>query len=217
MSLTDAPTFPALWNHNAERERCLVVWPDREGLVRDGCKDSAIDACNTATRLHVNLDFRLNSQSLAACLTPVPTLGGRAWPNFLMKERRDETAAVLWANTTLGLILFWWAGTTQQAGRSNLTIRRLPDLQMLDTRALSDGQHDNARTIFERFKERPFLPANEAYRDPNRHALDEAVLGDLLGLPVSILDSLSLLRTQWCAEPTVHGGKSTRPEPTGTG
>lgn len=214
---SDAPTYPALWSHDAERERCLVVDPDSEGLVRDGFEERAIEAWDTATRLHVSLDFRLNSQSLAACVTPMSTLGGRAWPNFLLNDRRGETAVVLWANTTLGLILFWWAGTTQQAGRSNLTIRRLPDLRMLDTRALSDRQHANARSIFENFKERPFLPANEAYRDQNRHALDEAVLGDLLGLPASILDSLALLRTQWCAEPTVHGGKSTRPKPTGAG
>ncbi len=215
---TDSPTFPVLWGHEAARERCLVVTPDGEGLVRDGCEERALDAWNTATRLHVSLDFQLNSQSLAACLTPVSTLGGRAWPNFLMNDRRGETAAVLWANTTLGLILFWWAGTTQQAGgRSNLTISRLPGLRVLDTRVLSDEQHACARRIFAEFEARPFLPANEAYRDPTRRALDEAVLGDLVGLPASILDSLALLRTQWCAEPTVHGGKSTRPEPTGAG
>ena len=212
---SDAPTYPALWSHDAERERCLVVLPDREGLVRNGFDERAIDAWNTATRLHITLDFRLNSQSLAACMTPMSTLGGRAWPNFVMENRRDETAAVLWANTTLGLILFWWAGTTQQAGRSNLTIRRLPALRMLDTRTLSDEQHTCARRIFAEFEARPFLPANEAYRDPTRRALDEAVLGDLLGLPSSIRDSLDLLRTQWCTEPTVHGGKSTRPESSG--
>ena len=130
----------------------------------------------------------------------------------MMKNRRDETAAVLWANTTLGLILFWWAGTTQQAGRSVLTIRRLPDLRVLDTRALSDEQHAGSRRIFAEFQARPFLPANEAYRDTTRQALDEAVLCDLLGLPSSILDPLDLLRKQWCNEPTVHGGKSTRLE-----
>ena len=208
---TEAPTFPVLWGHEADRERCLVVLPDQEGHVREQCEDRAHAVWQTATRLHFNRDFRLNSQSLAACLTPLSTLGGLAWPNFLMENRRDETAAVLWANTTLGLILFWWAGTTQQAGRSNLTIRRLPDLRMLDIRALSDKQHACARRIFADFQTRPFLPANEAYRDVTRQALDETVLVDLLGLPSSILDSLALLRQQWCNEPTVHGGKSTRP------
>ena len=57
----------------------------------------------------------------------------------------------------------------------------------------------------------PRRAANEAYRDATRQALDKTVLVDLLGVPSSMLDSLALLRQQWCNEPTVHGGKSTRP------
>ena len=128
-----------------------------------------------------------------------------------MTDRRDETATVLWANTTLGLMLFWWFGTTQQAGRSNLTISRLPNLPALNSRAMSDTQHARAQGIFEDFRARPFLPANEAYRDPTRQALYEAVLVELIGLPRTVLKPLALLRTQWCEEPTVHGGKATRP------
>lgn len=64
---------------------------------------------------------------------------------------------------------------------------------------------------FEDFRARPFLPANEAYRDPTRQALDEAVLVELLVLPRTVLEPLALLRKQWCEEPTVHGGKATRP------
>ena len=109
-------------------------------MVRDRAEGRAADAWGTATRLHFNRDFRLNSQSLAACLTPMSTLGGRAWPNFRMTDRRHETAAVLWANTTLGLMLFWWSGSVQQAGRANLTVSRLPDLPVLDPRALGDAQ-----------------------------------------------------------------------------
>ena len=57
----------------------------------------------------------------------------------------------------------------------------------------------------------PRRAANEAYRDATRQALDKTVLVDLLGVPSSMLDSLAPLRQQWCNEPTVHGGKSTRP------
>ena len=46
--------------------------------------------------------------------------------------------------------------------------------------------------------------------DPVRH-FDTAVLVDLLGLPASILEPLAVLRRQRCAEPSVRGGKSTRP------
>ena len=209
---TDEPTFPVLWNHTADRERCLVVQPDKYGIIRENCYDRAHNVWKTATRLHFSLDFRLNSQSLAACLTPEETLGGRAWPNFLMASQRHETVTALWANTTLGLILFWWSGSVQQAGRAILTISRLPELLVLDACKLTNAQYEQAGRIFEEFEKRPLLPANEAYRDETRQALDEAVLVGLLGLPESILDPLSVLRRQWCAEPTVHGGKSTRPD-----
>ena len=207
-----APTYPALWGHDAGRERCLIVYPDREGRVRDQADAKAAKVWKTATRLHFTLDFRLNSQSLAACLTPISTLGGRAWPNFLLTERHHETATALWANTTLGLILFWWFGTVQQAGRACVTISRLPDLHVLDPRALTEEQQARAEKIFDEFKTRPLLPANEAYRDETRQALDRAVLVDLLRLPESVLEPLAVLRTQWCSEPTVHGGKATRPD-----
>ncbi|MCY4424439.1 MAG: hypothetical protein OXC06_15365 [Acidimicrobiaceae bacterium] len=65
--------------------------------------------------------------------------------------------------------------------------------------------------MFERFRRRPLLPANEAYRDEARQELDEAVLCEMLGLPAAVLAPLAILRTQWCEEPSVHGGKSTRP------
>ena len=205
-------TYPVLWGHNAAHETRMIVEPDRAGEVRTGCKGRAIDAWNgTASRLHFNRDFRLNSQPLAACLTSNPTIGGRGWPNFLCADEWWEKLLVLWANTTLGLIAFWWIGARQQQGRAILTISRLPDLVVLDPRDFSRAQLDLASSIFEEFREREMLPANEAWRDETRKALDRAILVDLLGLPENILEPLALLRNQWCAEPSVHGGKKTAP------
>ena len=207
----DAPAYPMLWRHSAARERRLIVDTDREGRVRAGREAKALDVWDSATRLHFNRDFRLNSQSLAACLTPELSIGGRAWPNFRLTNGEGEEAIALWANTTLGLISFWWTGGRQQLGRSVMPITKLPDLLTLDARRLSQEQIGHSRHIFADFLDHEFLPANEAYHDPARQALDQAVLVDLLGLPESILEPLALLRRQWCAEPTVHGGKSTRP------
>ena len=208
---SSASAYPTLWSHDARRERYLVVDPDTEGRTRPDCDAKAVRVWETATRLHVNRDFRLNSQSLAACLTPERSIGGRAWPNFRLTNVAGEEAVALWANTTLGLISFWWTGGRQQLGRSVMTITHLPELLTLDVRQLSREQIERSHRIFADFLNREFLPANEAYRDPARQALDRAVLIDLLGLPQSILEPLALLRRQWCAEPTVHGGKSTRP------
>ena len=205
------PQYPVLWGHDAQRERSLVVPPDSEGEVRPGCDAHAIEVWNiTASQLHFNLDFQINSQSLTACITPAKTIGGRAWPNFIPAQDEWTVPLVLWANTTLGLLAFWWIGSRQQQGRAILTITQLPRLTVLDPRHLSEGQIAQAKDIFEAFKDAEFLPANEAYRDDTRKALDRAVLVDLLRLPEATLEPLSILRDQWCAEPSVHGGKSTR-------
>ena len=205
-------TYPALWKHEAAQEKRMTVMPDSAGVVRPGCKERA-DAVweKTASCLHFNQDFQINSQPLTACMTPDLSIGGPAWPNFLCSDLNWEKPLTLWANTTLGLIAFWWIGTRQQQGRARLTISRLPNLTVLDPRKLTTKQLDHADKLFEQFRDQELRPANEAWQDESRQALDRAVLIDLLGLPEDVLEPLSLLRCQWCAEPSVHGGKSTAP------
>ncbi|MXX17623.1 MAG: hypothetical protein F4Z52_10625 [Gammaproteobacteria bacterium] len=209
--ISPAPSYPILWGHSANRERCLIVEPDSQGEVLPGCDEQAKHVWETATRLHFNLDFRLNSQSLAACCTPDPTVGGRAWPNFCLKEKYWEHIMVLWANSTLGLMSSWWQGSLQQQGRSILTISSLPQLRVFDPRSLSDQQLEKSKRVFKEFENRQLLPANEAYRDKSRIEIDRSVLVDILGFPKDILEPLENLRLQWCNEPSVHGGKSTKP------
>ena len=108
------------------------------------------------------------------------------------------------------MLAFWWIGVRQQQGRAILTVTRLPALTVLDPRSLRPEQFDMAEELFERFKGETFLPANEAYRDEVRQALDRAVLVELLELSEDVLGPLNVLRNQWCAEPSVHGGKGTR-------
>ena len=207
----DFPTYPCLSSHRSELERTFIVHSDTQGRPRKGMRSEANAVWKTATTLHFNRDFQLNSQSLAACVTPKPTLGGVAWPNARPLNPKHEAAIVLWANSTLGLLLWWYHGSRQHVGRARVTISQLPDLPMLDTRQLSDAQHQQAAKIFDHFKTKDFRAANEAYRCESRHALDRALLIDLLGLPETILTPLELLRHKWCNEPSVHGGKKTRP------
>lgn len=74
--LTRSPEYPVLWAHAARRERRLIIEPDGQGRSREGCRERAARLWQDgASRLHVSLDFRLNSQALAACLTEKPSLG----------------------------------------------------------------------------------------------------------------------------------------------
>lgn len=187
--------------------------PDHEGVIRPGLKDKALEIWDSASRLHLNRDFRLNPQPLAACFTDTPCIGGHAWPTYKLYDTNWDKIMVLWANTTLGLISFWWVGSLQQHGRARLAISRLSELMTLDPRALTDSQLTMADEIFDQFRSTEFLPANEAWHDDNRRKLDEAMFVDLLGFDRDqIMPSLAILRDQWCREPSVHGGKPTRPQ-----
>lgn len=208
----DYPEYPVLWSHDAGRESTLFVSPDSQGLIRHGCEERATRLWQrTASRLHMNRDFRLNSQPLAACLTERTSLGGTAWPNFVLQDSTWEQAILLWANTSLGLMSFWWHGTRQQQGRSRITISRLPGLITLDVRCFDNQQLERCGEIVEALQDQEFLPANEAWRDPVRQELDRMMFADILNCNCAVLKGLATLRDQWCHEPSVHGGKQTRP------
>ena len=206
------PSFPMLWTHNARLETKLIMNPDKEGQIRSGQEKDARQLWEKyASSLCFNRDFGFGSQPLSACISSTKVLGGRAWIGYLCEKTRYEIPIVLWANTSIGLIMHWWYGSRQQPGRSMLTITRIGLLPVLDVRSFSDSQHQIAKDIFESFSKLDLLPANEAYRDEVRMNLDKAVLMDLLGLPEKSLEGLDLIRRKWCSEPSVHGGKTTNP------
>ena len=209
---SDAPTYPMLWGHDAQREKRIVVAPDSEGRVKQGTEDRADEIWVTRSHTHHNRDFRFNSQPLAVAFTETQTIGGRAWPNVKFDDRAQEVAYALWGNSTLGLLCYWWHSSRQQAGRGSMPITAIRSMPTLDVTKLTQDQLDTAGEIFEDMKSSQFLPANEAYRDNTRKELDYRVLIDMLGLPESVLEPLDLLRLKWCSEPSVHGGKKTAPE-----
>ena len=209
---TAVPTYPMLWSHDAQREKQMVVDPDSEGRIDKGMDKLAAEIWDTRSHAHHNRDFRFNSQPLAVAFTENRTIGGRAWPNVKFDERAHEVAYTLWANTTLGLLCYWWHSSRQQAGRGSMPITAIRSMPTLDVTRLTRAQLDTAVEIFEDMREAQFLPANEAYRDNARKELDHRVLINVLGLPESVLEPLELLRLKWCSEPSVHGGKRTGPE-----
>ena len=204
-------TYPALWNHDARRETRMVCLPDSQLRVRPGMEEKATVVWATASRAHINLDFRFNSQPLAAAFTERESIGGVAWPNVWFPEAVFDYAFALWCNSTLGLLLFWWHSNRQQSGRGRTTIRAVESLPVLDLRALSDDQLVLAEMIFDEFRGRDLKPAFLADADPNRALLDQHVICDLLGLDGDIYTAVRRLAAKWCTEPSVHGGK-TRPK-----
>ena len=102
---TPTATYPSLWNHDAKNETRMVCEPDSQLRVRSGMEEKAAAAWATASRTHINLDFRFNSQPLTAAFTERESMGGRAWPNVRFPDSRFDYAFTLWSNSTVGLLL----------------------------------------------------------------------------------------------------------------
>ena len=203
------PKYPMLWAHHADANRSglesrMIVKPDSQGVVRQGYKKEAEEYWRTyATKLCFNQEFQLTSQRLAACMTQDKVIGGRAWPSFRCQDESWNEPIVLWMNTTLGLITFWFKGTRQQMQRPIVKDGPLKTLPIYDMRTLTDGQIGTAKQVFKEFCKQDMLPANRACEDPVRQDLDRAVLLDVFGLPKRIMEPLDMLRDKWCREPSV--------------
>ena len=159
------------------------------------------------SRLHLNNNFRYNSQPTAACMTPEPSIGGQGWPNLVLGERRQEKALAVWLNTSLGLLTHWSRSNRTQNGLGYLNRLQTGKLPLLDVTQLTNRQLDRMEKIFEQVKESPMLPANEAWQDPIRAQLDQRVLTEVLELKREAVDWIRDLRNRWCMEPTVQARK----------
>ena len=200
-------TYPSLYNHDAKLEPRLICQPDSQLQVRRGMETRAAELWATASRVHMNRDFRLNSQPLAVAFTEHKTLGGTVWPNIKFGDPRFDFAFSLWGNSSLGLLSYWWNSSRQQSGRGRMTRLLIPILPVLDFRALSDEQLATAEHIFDEVRELDLLPAYLADADGNRALLDRRVVCDMLGLGEEVYRGVRRLAAKWCAEPSVHGGK----------
>jgi len=212
------PTYPVLWSHDAERERTLLFDADSQGLPHRG-KDAEEEAAivakvesvwNTASHCHFNCDFQFNSQSTGMQLTPRKAIGGRAWLSIKMSSLELEKALVLWANTSLGMLLRWWHSNKQQSGRGNIGKTSLQDMPILNVNALKPAQLSKAAELFEAMSAKPLLPLHEIDKDTVRQELDERFGREVLGLPAALFASggpIETLRMKLAQEPSIRGNK----------
>lgn len=212
--------YPMLWNHYPLRkalrkgkdpQKAMLTRPDSHGVVKKNREEAAARLWRGATHLHINAIFRFNANSTSAAYTDQLSLGGRAWPTFKLKNSEWEKFLCLWLNSTLGIAIYWLLSDRGQDGRGAMSVTAIPDMPALDAASMTDEQIAAAARIFEDLKLKNMLPANEAWHDPVRKTIDHRLFTEVLGLEEGHVNRLTILRQQWCREPTVTGGKSTGP------
>lgn len=212
------PTYPALWAHDAERERAMSFAADSEAVPLKGTtakeqasiNSKALSIWGTASHCHFNRDFRFNSQSTSMQFTPRKAIGGRAWLSISLHSAELEKMLVLWANTSLGLLLYWWHANKEQPGRGSVTKSALESLAVLDVSALKPRQAAKAVKLFDEFSGRELFPLHKIDVDPGRRELDERFAREVLGLPAKLVSTggpLEVLRMKLSREPSIRGQK----------
>ena len=189
----------ALIAHECELQRSMETDPN--GLVR-----IQPGSLLRLSRLHINNNFRYNSQSTAACMTREPTVGSKFWPTIGLENETAQKVLAIWMNTTPGLVGHWYSSIRTQHGMGYLSSRNMKDMMVLDPNALSKGQLAAIEALFQEAKDVPMLPANEAWRDGARIELDRRMM-EILGMAESAARNLARMRELWCYEPTVVGRK----------
>jgi hypothetical protein len=217
-SADEVPTYPALWSHDASRERTMLFEADCQGTPRVGrnaseraaIADNVESVWATASHCHFNCDFRFNSQSTGMQFTPRKAIGGRAWLSIQMLSVKLEKALVLWANTSLGMLLRLWHSNKQQSGRGNIGKSALQTMPIMDLAALKPEALRKAAKLFDEMSDKPLLPLHEIAKDAVRRELDERFGGEVLGLPASLFapgGAFEVLRAKLGQEPSIRGNK----------
>ena len=212
------PTYPILWGHHSERENTLMFEADREGIPlhvsskaeRAIVEDKMEAVFATASHCHFNRDFQFNSQPTSMQFTSRKTIGGRAWISIKLPSEEHEKVLVLWANTILGMLMYWWHASKQQAGRGTITKANLQSLPIFNVTSLDEMQLQRAAQLFDETCQLPLKPLHELDLDENRKILDRRFYGEVLGLPDSLFvdnGPLDILRQKLCREPSIRGSK----------
>ncbi len=105
------------------------------------------------------------------------------------------------ANNAMGTLLQGMLSRRQVLSENTQTTAGHP-------RAASGHPDYGGRSLIEEFRDKKLKPAYLADADPNRALLDGRVVCDLLEFDEDTYVGVRRLAAKWCAQPSVHGGKS---------
>ena len=155
--------------------------------------------------LFYSQEMRWNAHAVIAARTKDDAMGGRSWAALQFDSERDCRAFMLWANSTLGMMVHWTRGSRTDAGQSTGRVGAITKMPCPRLSDLPSDQLDFAVRRYQELERKELLDACQAHADPGRHEIDDAVCR-MFGWPDSIAGVIKRLRYRWCREPSVHGG-----------
>ena len=164
---------PCLWNNNVKFQKCMVVGPDCTLEAKhDATKEQLNDILNTKTRVHVNLQVRYTSQRLIAAYTNEPMIGGRTWPNVVLRDKKYEKTLAVWCNSIFGIMTYWLVAGSQNIGRGMMSRGAFESFPVPNFAKISKERIMKINRIFDDLCHRELLAINRLDEDKVRQELD---------------------------------------------
>jgi hypothetical protein len=203
---TSRTAYPALWGHEAERINCMEqksnLYLEPLGEAREGRKLRKVtDLWPKASRLLLAMRLWVYTKRLVAVRLDCKALSDVWWPLSLRaeKDRIDEVekAAVVWFNSTLGLLLLLAFREETRGAWIQFKKPVLQKMPFLDFSTINTKVRKELVHAFDSLGKDLLLPFPNMNCDPTRAAIDEAV-ASALHLP-----DFSIVRDLLAREPIV--------------
>lgn len=222
---TSLKTYPALEKHDFEQQNAMQMKNDSylvpkplpleinpmfsKKQIQNVWEFIVNQTWKKSSKIVFATHFQFNSQPCVVGLTDRAVLGGSSFPNFILYNKKFEKAFVVWWNSTLGLLLFWWNSGKQQAGRGILTKEARLGIPVLDFSKLKEHQIDEINKIYNGCCLKPLKALHRIFDDKNRKIIDVLLLECLFERKLTY-DEHKFLEEVYKAfanEPTVKGTK----------
>jgi hypothetical protein len=203
---TSKTAYPALWGHDTERinsmEQKANLWLEPLGEAREGRKLRKVtDLWPKASRLLLAMRLWVYTKRLVAVRLDTKALSDVWWPLSLRAEKdkidQVEKAAVVWFNSTVGLLLLLAFREETRGAWIQFKKPVLERMPVLDFLLINTATRKKLVHTFESLSTSLLLPIPNMDSDPTRAAIDEAV-ASALHLP-----DFGILRKLLAREPIV--------------
>lgn len=166
--------YPAVHKHDKDAQSRMGMAPDGYYIAKDAAEPSQVEkAWASSGRVIIATHWQFDAQPCVAGYVETDVLGGASFPNFNLYCRDHEKPFVVWQNSVLGALCFWFHSTRQQIGRGIVSKDLRKTMPVLDFSALGRDKVKLLERLFDRYADKRLLSLDKLEADRNRRSMDK--------------------------------------------
>lgn len=201
--------------HDKDAQSRMGMAPDGYYVAKDNADPGQVEkAWASSGRVIIATHWQFDAQPCVAGYVERDVLGGASFPNFNLYCSDHEKPFVVWQNSVLGALCFWFHSTLQQTGRGIVSKDLRKTMPVLDFSALGRDKLKLLGRLFDRYADKQLFSLDKLEADGNRRSMDEDLARILFdGREAdAVCSALDWLYGALSSEPTVRA-RAGKPAP----